>query len=316
MSENRPVLGLSACLNGDAVRYDGAHKRDTWLLDKLGKHVDYRTFCPEVGIGLSIPRPPIRLAAVDGQTRVVGVKDPDQDFTEQLRDYAEKMLPRLTDVSGFVFKSKSPSCGAFRVKRYDGARYLDNHGEGAFAAAIKRAMPWLPVEEEGRLCDAVLRENFVNRVYVYWRWQKLTAREVKPADLLGFHAQHKYLLMAHSQAAYKRLGRLLSDLKNAELQTLLPAYLNELMAALSRRVSRARHVNVLQHIQGYLKQSIESEDKVELAAAIEDYRRGEVPLVVPIRLMQHHFRRHPDGYIADQVYLDPHPASLGLRNHV
>ena len=177
-------------------------------------------------------------------------------------------------------------------------------------------MPDLPIEEEGRLCDAVLRENFVNRVFVYKRWQLLLAQGLTAKSLIDFHSRHKYMVMAHSQAAYKRMGSLLSHLKGVDMQRLGREYQHELMAALKRKVSRARHVNVLQHLQGYLKDKIDAGDKQGLAAAIEDYRRSEVPLIVPMRLLQDYFRRHPDDYIAQQYYLDPYPASLGLRNHV
>lgn len=314
--DSRPVIALSSCLAGEPVRYDGAHKRDNWLLEKLGKYVDYRIFCPEVAIGLGIPRAPIRLVLLDGDTRVRGVADASLDVTERLQNYAFDTLPHLSDISGYVFKSKSPSCGMFRVKRYNAKGHPEGIGRGAFAEVIAQQLPDLPIEEEGRLCDAVLRENFVNRVFTYCRWRTLLAEGLTAKGLVAFHAQHKYMVMAHSQAAYKRLGRLLSQLRGADLQQVGREYQRELMAALTRRVSRARHVNVLQHIQGYLKDRIDSGDKRELAVAIEDYRRGEVPLVVPMRLLQHYFRRYPDDYIDRQYYLDPYPSALGLRNHV
>ena len=312
----RPIIALSSCLAGEEVRFDGAHKRDKWLLKELSKFVDYRTFCPEVGIGLGIPRPPIRLMLRNGETRVVGVADASIDVTERLQNYAFDTLPRLGDVSGYVFKSKSPSCGMFRVKRYNTKGHPEGTGIGAFAEVISQQMPDLPIEEEGRLCDPLLRENFVNRIFVYQRLQALFEQGIDAKALIAFHSDHKYLVMAHSQAAYKRLGHLLSDLKGKDMQRIGQEYRRELMAALKRRVSRARHVNVLQHIQGYLKDRISGGDKAELATAIEDYRRGEVPLVVPIRLFRHYFRHHPDDYVARQVYLEPAPPSLGLRNHV
>jgi len=307
--ENRPVIALSSCLAGENVRFDGAHKRDNWLLKELGQFVDYRTFCPEVAIGLGIPRPPIRLVEKNGETRVVGVADPSLDVTERLQNNAFDTLPRLQDVSGYVFKSKSPSCGVHRG-------HPDGTAVGAFAEVICQQLPDLPIEEEGRLNDAVLRENFVNRVFVYQRWQQLLENGLDAASLIDFHSRHKYLVMAHSQAAYKRMGALLSHLKGVDMQKVAREYQHELMASLTRRVSRKRHVNVLQHIQGYLKDKIDGDDKAELGAAIEEYRRGEVPLVVPVRLFRHYFRRHPDDYIAKQVYLDPAPVSLGLRNHI
>lgn len=312
----RLLLGLSSCLNGEKVRYDGAHKRDRWLLDTFGEYADYRTYCPEVAIGLGIPRTPIRLMQVEGQTRVVGVKDASIDVTEPLQNYAFEVLGQLGDISGYVFKSKSPSCGLFRVKQYNVKGHPDGTSVGAYAEVLAQHLPDLPMEEEGRLSDAVLRENFVSRVYAYRRWQDLVAQGLEPKSLIEFHANHKYMLMAHSQAAYKRMGQLVSNLKGVDLQLVARTYQHELMSTLARKVNRARHVNVLQHLQGYLKNAIDADDKRELSEAIEDYRRGEVPLVVPMRLLQHHFRRSPDEYIAAQYYLDPYPAALGLRNHI
>lgn len=316
-SHPRPVIGLSGCLHGEPVRYDGAHKRDAWLLDSLGRYVDYRSWCPEVAIGLGTPRPPIRLVAMDGETRVRGTKDPSIDVTEALQDYARSVAPAMDGLSGYVFKSKSPSCGLYRVKRYRPDGHPDPAtGRGAFAAVLHEGLPLVPMEEEGRLNDPVLRENFVMRVFAWQRWQALRAGELEPAALIEFHARHKYLLMAHSQAAYKRLGRLLSDLSGVDLEALADTYEVEFMTALARRAGRSRHVNVLLHLQGYLKRAISPGDKAELAMAIEEYRRGEVPLVVPVRLLLHYFRCHPDDYIAAQAYLDPYPAGLGLRNHI
>jgi uncharacterized protein YbgA (DUF1722 family) len=270
-----------------------------------------------VAIGLGTPRPPIRLVAVHGETRVRGIRDASIDVTDALQAYARSVVPRLEGLSGYVFKSKSPSCGLYRVKRYRPDGHPDSTtGRGAFAAVLHERLQHLPMEEEGRLNDPVLRENFVARVFAWQRWQALRAGGLDAATLIDFHTRHKYLLMAHSQAAYKRLGRLLSDLSGADLDALADEYQAEFMSALARRVSRARHVNVLQHLQGYLKRAITPADKVEIATAIEEYRRGEVPLVVPIRLLLHYFRCYPDEYIAAQAYLDPYPARLGLRNHI
>jgi uncharacterized protein YbgA (DUF1722 family)/uncharacterized protein YbbK (DUF523 family) len=316
LTPEKPVLGISSCLLGERVRFDSGHKRDAWLVDRFGRYVEFRPFCPEVAIGLGIPRPPIRLVGEPGDMRAVGVKDGSLDVTEQLETYALETLAHLQDVSGYVFKSKSPSCGMERVKLYDAKGMPSNHGVGIYARVIMEAQPHLPVEEEGRLHDPVLRENFVNRVFVYQRWQRLRRAGLRAAALVEFHARHKYMVMAHSQAAYQRMGRLLSHLKGVDLERVADQYEAELMTALQRRVNRARHVNVLQHMQGYLKQAIDAGDKQELAATIEAYRRGEVPFVVPMALLRHHFRRSPDPYIRDQWYLEPYPDDLGLRNAI
>ena len=315
VADPRPVIAISSCLLGEQVRFDGGHKRHSWIIGPLGKYFDYRPICPEVAIGLGIPRPPIRLVGDPDRPRAVGVKDPDLDVTDPLAQFARRTASTLDDVSGYIFKSKSPSWGMERVKLY-GEFAGQKKTIGIHAREIMHALPNLPTEEEGRLNDAVLRENFVNRVLVYRRWQDLMAGNYGARDLVEFHAAHKYLVMAHSQAANKRLGALLSNLKGADLHAVAAAYIAELMAALKRRCNRDRHVNVLQHIMGYLKKRLDGEDKQELLAAIEAYRREEVPLIVPIFLLRHHFRHHPDPYMDNQWYLDPHPKALGLRNNI
>jgi uncharacterized protein YbgA (DUF1722 family)/uncharacterized protein YbbK (DUF523 family) len=312
----RPTIGISSCLLGQKVRYDGSAKRDRWIVDQLGRFVDYQPVCPEMAIGLGVPRPPIRLVGTPDSARVVGVDDPSVDVTAALEDYALDMAGRLGDISGYVFMSKSPSCGMERVKLYADNGHASKKGVGAYARVMMEARPNLPCEEEGRLNDPMLRENFVNRVFAYRRWQSLRAAGLSAKALIEFHARHKYMVMAHSQAAYQRLGRLLAHLKGVDLARVADLYEAELMQALKRRVNRKRHVNVLQHIQGYLKQRIDGDDKRELAESIEAYRREEVPLVVPVKLLRHYFRRNPDNYIDRQWYLDPYPESLGLRNAI
>lgn len=312
----RPLIGISSCLLGQKVRYDGTAKRDRWIVEQLGRYVDYEPICPENAIGLGTPRPPIRLVGAVGAVRVVGVEDPKVDVTEALEDFALNTATHLHAVSGYVFMSKSPSCGMERVKLYNAAGHSEKKGVGAYARVLMESLPNLPCEEEGRLNDPVLRENFINRVFAYRRWQTLRRDGLSAQGLIDFHARHKYMVMAHSQAAYQRLGRLLAHLKGVDLQALADAYEAEFMAALKRRVNRKRHVNALQHIQGYLKDRIDGSDKRELADSIEAYRREEVPLVVPMKLLRHYFRRHPDDYIGRQWYLDPYPEALGLRNAI
>ena len=312
----RPVLGVSSCLIGQKVRYDGTAKRDRWIVERLGKYVDYRPVYPEMAIGLGTPRPPIRLVGTPAATRVIGVEDASVDVTDALEGFALNTAATLRDVSGYVFMSKSPSCGMERVKLYNASGQAEKKGVGAYARVLMQALPNLPCEEEGRLNDPVLRENFVNRVFAYRRWQALRSTRLTAQVLIDFHARHKYMVMAHSQAAYQRLGRLLSHLKGVDLERVADAYEAEFMAALQRRAGRKRHVNALQHIQGYLKQRIDAGDKHELSDSIEAYRREEVPLVVPMKLLRHYFRRNPDNYIDRQWYLDPYPESLGLRNAI
>ncbi|MET0064763.1 MAG: DUF523 and DUF1722 domain-containing protein [Candidatus Thiodiazotropha sp.] len=313
----KPLLGISACLLGHKVRYDGGHKADAFILNQLGAHFDYRPLCPETGIGLGVPRPTIRLMGDPESPRLVGVEDPHWDLTDRMQAYADEQTPQLADLCGFILKKNSPSCGMERVKVYSAkGGPAPRKGTGIFAHALMQAWPNLPVEEEGRLNDPVLRENFVNRVYVARRWQELIREGLSAKRLIEFHTRHKYLVMAHSQAAYQRLGRGLSDLSGGDLEGLAESYYESLMQTLKRRVNRRRHVNVLQHILGYLKKRIGPDDKEELVASIESYRRGETPLVVPITLLRHYFRLHPDEYMSRQVYLHPHPHNLGLRNAI
>jgi uncharacterized protein YbgA (DUF1722 family)/uncharacterized protein YbbK (DUF523 family) len=318
MQTDKPLLGISACLLGSQVRFNGGHKRDGFIVGPLAEFFEYVPVCPEVEIGMGVPRPPIRLVGEPLAPRAVGLDDPDLDVSERLVHHAEAKAREFGGLSGYILKKDSPSCGMERVKVYPEQRKgpAERKGRGLFARVLMQALPLLPVEEEGRLHDPVLRENFVNRVYVYRRWQRLRGEGLTAAALLDFHTAHKYLVMAHSQAAYQRLGRLLSHLSGVDLEAVADAYVAELMPALTRRVNRSRHCNVLQHIMGYLKRHTDPGDKAEMVNAIDAYRRGEVPLVVPITLLRHWFRRHPDPYMAKQVYLAPHPDKLGLRNAV
>ncbi len=304
---------MSSCLLGNPVRYDGNHTRYNWLVDQLGRFVDFIPLCPEVAIGLGVPRNPVQLTGDPANPRVQGVVESELDVTDALRMQGEMVAGSLDQVAGYVFKSRSPSCGLFRVKVRTSAGVV-RKGRGVYAAALLEACPHLPAEEEGRLNDPVLRENFVSRLYAWQRWLELRDAGLTAERLLDFHARHKYLVMAHSQAAYQRLGRLLSQLRGVDIDAHARSYLDEFMPALTRRVSPGRHGNVLHHIMGYLKRRIGPDDKAELVSVIDAYRRGDVPLVVPITLLRHHFRRHPDDYIGMQWYLWPYPDELGLRN--
>jgi len=235
--------------------------------------------------------------------------------TDKLLRYGRQTGKALNDISGYLLKSKSPSCGMERVKVYHrGGGGSDSKGVGLFVAGFRERQPLLPMEEEGRLGDPVLRENFVERVFAYRRWQLLVASRLTPAKLVQFHADHKLSLMAHGAAPLKALGQIVSLAGKRPLRELSEEYITGFMAAMAQRATRKRHTNVLQHLAGYLKKKIDSADKAELAEVIEAYRLGQVPLVVPLILLKHHFRRFPDPYIARQVYLNPHPQELMLRN--
>jgi uncharacterized protein YbgA (DUF1722 family)/uncharacterized protein YbbK (DUF523 family) len=312
----KPLVGISSCLLGQQVRFDGGHKKDGWITGPLAAFFDYLPVCPEVGIGLGIPRPTIHLVGDPEQPRAVGSRDPSLDVTEQLAAFGVAQTLRFEGLSGYILKSKSPSCGMARVPVTSPKGMPAKVGVGIYARVLMERLPLLPVEEEGRLNDPVLRENFVTRVYVFHRWQELRAGKITAAKLIDFHSRQKYLVMAHSQAAYQRLGQMLSHLKQVDLEAVADMYVAELMTALARRVTRKRHINVLHHIMGYLKDHIDAGDKAELLASIESYRREEVALVVPITLLRHHLRRHPDPYMEKQVYLAPYPEKLGLRGAI
>lgn len=308
-------VGVSSCLLGREVRFDGGHKRDAFINRVLAEHFDFVPVCPEMEIGLGVPRDPVRLEKRGGEVRVVGIRQPGLDVTESLDACGRRVVEAHHDLSGYIFKSKSPSCGMERVKVYDaGSGIPSADGVGRFARTVMECRPDLPVEEEGRLNDPVLRENFIERVFTYRRWQALAADGLTPARIIDFHTRHKLMLMAHSQRAYRELGQRVAACGSEDPGQFGERYIGELMAALRIRASRRNHTNVLKHVQGFLKDRIDALDKRELNEVIERYRLGLVPLVVPITLLNHHFRRHPDDYMTKQVYLNPHPPELMLRN--
>ncbi len=307
-------IGISSCLLGAKVRYDGNHKLDTFITETLGRHFEFVPVCPEVAIGLGVPRPPIRLVGSGADVRAVGIADPTLDVTAKLAHYGARMGRELDDISGYLFKSKSPSCGMERVKVYPekGGPGV-KQGRGVYAAAFMAAQPLLPVEEEGRLGDPVLRENFIEAVFAYRRWQELLARGLSAARLVEFHTRHKLMLMAHSPERYRALGRLIAGVSRAKVRATADKYVLAFMDALRVPPTRARHTNVLMHVMGYFKKDLDTADKRELLERIHAYRRGHVPRIVPLTLLNHYLRRHPQPYLAGQHYLDPGPDELMLR---
>ena len=310
-------LGVSACLLGERVRYDGGHKRDAFLTETLGPFVEWVPVCPEVEIGLGTPRDTIRLVGPDEPPRLV-VERTGEDVSARMRRFATVKARELQTLGldGYVFKRASPSCGLFRVRVYSEAGEPGRVGRGLYAAAVVDRMPALPVEEEGRLSDARIRESFVERIFAAARWRVFMTGRPRARDLVAFHARMKYAVLAHSPAMYGSLGRLVARAGTSTSAALCREYGAALAAALAVPASRARHVNVLQHMAGFFKREIGSDQRAELAETFEAYRAGLVPLVVPITLIKHHVRRLAIAYLADQVYLNPHPRELMLRNHV
>jgi uncharacterized protein YbgA (DUF1722 family)/uncharacterized protein YbbK (DUF523 family) len=306
-------VGISACLLGEEVRYDGGHKRDSFLTDVLGEFVQFVRVCPEVEAGFGTPREAMHLRH---ELRLVTVKT-NRDVTAQMDRFIRQRVPELEadDLSGYVLKKNSPSCGLERVKVYDRHGVAGTRGRGLFAEALVRRFPLLPVEEEGRLNDPRLRENFIERVFAYSRLRTFFRGRWTAASLVHFHTAHKLLLLAHAPEGYRELGRLVAAPGRLRRSDLERRYAEEFMRTMAVIATRRRHTNVLQHMAGYFKQRLDAASKAELQSAIDDYRRGLTPLVVPITLVQHHVRVHNVEYLAGQQYLQPHPKELMLRNH-
>jgi uncharacterized protein YbgA (DUF1722 family)/uncharacterized protein YbbK (DUF523 family) len=316
---SEPVrLGISACLLGQNVRYDGGHQHDRFLTDTLGRYVSYVPVCPEVECGLSVPREAMRLVGTADEPRLVTINT-QKDLTGQMQSWARRRVRELAaeDLCGFIFKSKSPSSGMERVKVYSEENGIPAHtGVGMFARVFMEHFPLLPCEEEGRLHDPVLRENFIERIFVYRRWRALTAAGARAGALVDFHTRHKLLVLSHSTTHYREMGRLVAQGKVLQTAEGRSRYQTLLMEALALKATVKKHVNVLQHMMGYFKTQLSADEKKELFEVIEQYRSEYVPLIVPITLVNHYVRKYGEPYLAEQYYLNPHPLELKLRNHV
>jgi uncharacterized protein YbgA (DUF1722 family)/uncharacterized protein YbbK (DUF523 family) len=288
-------VGVSRCLLGEEVRYDGQHKRDRFLVEVLGPLVEWVPVCPEVEVGLGIPREAMRLERGEpDEPRLVTIQTR-RDLTARMTRFSERRVRALADedLCGYVLKKSSPSCGLHRVKVYPGGAAAPAlEGRGLFAAALVRAFPNLPVEEEGRLEDPALRESFIERLFAFRRLRALFEARWTRGDLVAFHTAHKLSLLAHSTEAYRALGRLVANARARQPAALREAYAAGFMEALAKPASRGRHANVLQHMAGYLREALDAAARAELAEAIHDYRRGLTPLVVPVTLLRHHVRVH------------------------
>ena len=316
--DDRPRLGISACLLGDQVRFDGGHKRDPFLVEILSPHVCWVRVCPEVEVGMGTPRETLRLERRDdGGIRMVTTRT-GIDHTAAMSAWARKRLTELEreQLSGYVLKKDSPSCGMERVKVFGVSGMPERTGRGIFADALLQRFPNLPVEEEGRLMDPRLRENFIERVFAYQRLRRFFAGRWSIGGLVAFHTSHKMSLLSHSTARYQELGRLVASAAGMPRAELRGAYESRFMRTLALVADARRHTNVLMHMAGHLKKQLDALSRQELAATIDEYRRGLVPLVVPITLLRHHARQHDTSYLLGQSYLEPHPRELMLRNRV
>ncbi len=305
-------VGISSCLLGQQVRFDGGHKRHHFSAEILSKHVQYVPVCPEMAIGLEAPRASIRLLE-DSEDRVRAVSADGKDVTESMQTFARETTSGFNYLSGYILCAKSPSCGMERVRVYaPSGQSCRRDGIGVYAAELIQHHPNMPLEENGRLNDQELRENFITRLYAYHDWLSLLHEGLTPAALIDFHSRYKFMLLAHHPQTYYDLGPLLSDLSSG-LQQKAEQYISAFMSALKRVASRRQQCNVLQHIQGYFKDQLSSRQRQELASVIDRYRVGELPLMAPITLLRHYLEEHPNDYIAQQKYLDPHPPDLALR---
>jgi uncharacterized protein YbgA (DUF1722 family)/uncharacterized protein YbbK (DUF523 family) len=311
------TLGISSCLLGNPLRYDGGHKLDSFLAGTLSQYVDWVPVCPEAACGLGIPREIMALEGDPGSPRLKTVWT-GIDHTARIRRWIKDELKVLTeiDVSGFVFKARSPSCGLRDTKVFDAKCRVRSIGSGLFAKAIMDAFPLLPLEDEGRMHDTGLRENFIERVFVYQRWQEYIKEEASLGGLVAFHSDHKYLLMAHSQKHYSALGKMVAGAKKMRNGELHANYISMLMEGLQLLATPKKNTNVLQHMAGYFKDTLSADEKKELLEVITNYHDGLVPLIVPITQLRHYVRKYKEDYLARQFYLNPHPLELMLRNHV
>ena len=318
MVDAKPRIGISSCLLGQRVRYDGGHKKDEFLTQTFGRFVEWVAVCPEVEVGMGTPRESIRLVGDAAHPRLMGDRS-GRDWTEPMLTYSKRRIDELgtMNLAGYVLKKDSPSCGMERVRVYPGKGKAPNKsGRGLFAQVLLDASPLLPIEEEGRLNDPALRDNFIERVFAYTRWQALAGERPSVGKLVAFHAAHKFVLMAHSEPHLRRLGRLVAGVKGRPPHEALEEYGRVFMEALRVPATVRKHVNILQHLAGYFSTQLSAEERAELAEVITDYHRGLVPLVVPITLIRHYVKKHQVAYVQGQIYLQPHPKELMLRNHV
>ena len=315
--EEKLKLGISACLFGENVRYDGGHKLDRFLTDTLGEYVDFVPVCPEFECGLGVPRESMRLVGDPDAPRLV-TTNTKQDHTARMLNWAGKRVRELEKegLAGFVFKKNSPSSGMERVKVYNDKGMPIKKGVGLFARVFMKHFPLLPVEDEGRLHDPGLRENFIERIFVFKRWRECLSQPKRRANLVDFHTKHKLLVLSHSPDLHREMGRMVAGAKEVAIGNLFERYEELLMKALRLKTTSKKNVNVLHHIMGYFKKQLSSDEKQELLEVIDQYRQGYVPLIVPITLVNHYVRKYDQPYLREQYYLKPHPIELKLRNHV
>jgi uncharacterized protein YbgA (DUF1722 family)/uncharacterized protein YbbK (DUF523 family) len=310
-------LGISTCLLGNNVRYDGGHKLDRFLTDTLGKYVEYVPVCPEVECGLPVPRESMHLEGGPDSPRLVTTHTK-QDMTDRMVQWARKRVKELEkeNLFGFIFKSNSPSSGMERIRVYNEKGMPVKKGVGIFAKIFMDHFPLLPVEDEGRLCDPEFRENFIERIFTLKRWREVLTKKESRGNVVDFHAKHKLLILSHSPKHYQTMGKLVAKAKDLPLKELYQKYQTLLMESLELKTTPKKNANVLQHMIGYFREQLTSDEKQELLEVIDHYRQEYIPLIVPITLIQHYVRKYDQPYLKKQIFLNPHPLELQLRNHV
>ena len=310
-------LGISTCLLGENVRYDGGHKLDRFLTETLGQYVEYVPVCPEVECGLGVPRESMHLEGDPDSPRLVTTRTK-QDMTDRMVKWARKRVSELEkeDLCGFIFKSDSPSSGMERVRVYNEKGMPVKKGIGMFARIFMEHFPLIPVEDEGRLHDPKIRENFIERIFTLKRWRETLVKKENRGNLVDFHTRHKLLILSHSPKYYQVMGNLVARVKELSLRELYKQYQTLFMESLQLKTTPKKNANVLQHMMGYFREQLSSDEKQELLEVIDHYRQEYVLLIVPITLIQHYVRKYHQPYIQQQVYLNPHPLELQLRNHV
>jgi uncharacterized protein YbgA (DUF1722 family)/uncharacterized protein YbbK (DUF523 family) len=309
-------LGVSACLLGEPVRYDGGHKLDRFITGTLGTYVEFVPVCPEVEAGFGVPRETMHLEGDPAVPRLVTSRTK-RDVTDQMLTWAHRRVADLEkeDLCGFIFKSKSPSSGMARVNILNDKAMPEQKGVGVFALVFMCHFPLLPVEDEGRLHDDKLRENFIESIFTLRRWRECLSQKKSRGRLVDFHTKHKLLVMSHSVEHYRSMGRLVADTKAVPVDKLFDTYQGLLMEALRFKTTIKKNANVLQHMMGYFKKQLSADEKQELLEIVDHYRKGDVPLIVPVTLINHYVRKYDQPYLKEQVYLQPHPIELQLRNH-
>jgi uncharacterized protein YbgA (DUF1722 family)/uncharacterized protein YbbK (DUF523 family) len=311
-------IGISTCLLGESVRYDGGHALDQYITGTFGRYMEFIPVCPEMEAGFGVPREPIRLVGDPDSPRLM-TRNTDKDLTDTMMNWAGRRVRELEkeDLRGFIFKSKSPSSGMERVKVYTGKKRMPvKKGVGLFARAFMEHFPLIPAEDDGRLHDPDLRENFIERIFTLDRWRKNLTNGKNPGGLVVFHTRHKLLILSHSTPHYRQMGKLVAQIKGQNTAELYTRYESLLMEALRLKATVKKHTNVLQHMMGYFKKQLTADEKQELLELIKDYYDGLIPLIVPITLFKHFVRKYKQPYLQDQVYLSPHPIELKLRNHI